>query len=260
MSSNTDQPRRTNEPIPPVPDGAFNEEPFTYWLVSIIDPVLRPDVAAIIVAGLTLNAPEAVRQRVAAGDVWGWTCNGSAAPDFLLGDANNRAIAMLEFKSRTAATNWLMLSTYRAATKGTDALSVATSTEILLDTPSKLDAPHYDHDCIPEGHGCRSWKWKKGVRLEGERLHYPAIHQGDLYATTTDFIPAELGFSTLREVPGIFVAPHEKATKDWQDGLRSTEHWSITSMGAAVEHWQTHAVKYPDLAVLIDAAKRVTGL
>lgn len=250
-------PREAPSGPAPIPELIGSHEPsYTLWLAKLIksDENAWPEFASVVAQGLCVSAPAVVRERVAAGPVWGWWCDGTAAPDILLGDAHDRGVAMLEFKSRGAKTNWPMLGTYRRATKGTDPWSSRTSADILRDTLPELDVPHDDSVCIPTGHGCGPWKAAGGGK------HVPCVHQGDVYATTTDYIPQGLQVDSLREVPGIFIAPHDRAVKDWNDSLRSTDHWTITMMADVIAYWELHLPEFPARTTLIDASKRLAGL
>ena len=231
------------------PTGRFREDEYTYWLTAMVRPEVNAGVAREIVTGLLSGVSGGLVERAATEAIWGWSCRVPPAPDPLLGDENDRGVAVMEFKSPGADVNWTARRIYRHLTHGADPLSVRIRDEVLARSRPEFDHGHFDDECggTPRTCGDAGEEWKGTV----SGRHYPCLHQGDVYATTTDYMPAGFRVDSLRDLRYVFVAPHQKAVEVWKDGLRSIDEWTVVMLPDVLRVWEQRAALVPGLDVVV---------
>lgn len=219
----------------------MNEPEFTRFITRKINPDVAPDLARVVVRGLTppgLPASQAARFV----DLWHWRIDpvpgrySQLAPDMILGDKRDRLAAVYEFKSPTARTQWPGRGGLRDAKAwpGEGPLKIRGS--YLANTDPGLDFPHRDQDCIGRDQGCDYWKL---ARVRDGDLHYPVVHQADVYASTVSYVPHGLQVPDQSEVNFVFVAPHERAIADFFTDLVSADLWQVVRLPDALDYWRT---------------------
>jgi hypothetical protein len=142
------------------------------------------------------------------------------APDVLLVD--RVAELAIEAKSLGAATHWSWLSTYRQLLHGTDGDSRKVVSQRLLPVAISDLAPHRDHASHPNFCDCATFI--KTVR-RGE--HAPCLHQGDVYASTMTWIPAEYRPETPRDVTYVALLPSIASVEDFAADLLTGDLWCL---------------------------------
>lgn len=226
--------------------------------------VADPRSVTSITSGLLVGVPEQIRSTLpplAAGCI----PRGLPAPDSLLGDpVTCRAHVVVEFKSPTAATNWHRRTHLRAAVEGdtrrfadTDRICQAVYNHYLA-TDEWADAPHWDRDCGGTDDWCgvagSEYKVERSTpatagRLPGDehKRHYAAVNQGDYYATTLAWLPAELTCQHPRNLTYVLVVPTRCSEADFRTGLRSDAVWHTSFLPDVLDAWEAQPQPHPPI-------------
>ena len=241
-----------------VPSSPIKEPVYTRWLVSQIGIGADLALAREIVLPLLAGTPASVRDRVTTGQPYGWTTGTTPSPDVLIGDQNDQGLAVLEFKSRNAATNWTSRGEYRRCHRGgylgTDPLSVEVYEKVLHGTRAEFDPGHLDDDCLGTATTCGdagvNWKPGKSGR------HFPCLHQGDVYTTSRNYLPDGFHVGSLRDLSFVFVAPNQAAVDEWKTDLISIDEWSIVMLPDVLRNWDQRPRLVPGLDEVVDMTSR----
>lgn len=214
----------------------MRERDYVVFLRKRIDSEHDPDLARALVRGLTPQGLPSGQADMFARDLWGWSCSPSLAPDLMLGDEYDQAVAVYEFKSNTAVTNWPMRQCLRQAKPWPGERARHIRDAWLSDTDPSLDAAHRDVDCISKDEGCERWRH---VKPKDHDLHFPVVPQGDVYASTGDYVPNGLCVPNVADLTFIFAAPHEAAVEDFFNSLVSADLWHVVRLRDALHYWRS---------------------
>lgn len=237
---------------------AMRETEFTLRVWGTLTPIRRPKMFRVIIDGLTYTLPEPDRARCQQ-DVWGWQPRGSLAPDLLVGDAKDNALAAFEFKSRRAAANASRRATYRKAPKGDDPVARRIAARWLDGTDEALDADHHESHCIGEGNEC---EWRGRVRGK-PGWHFPAVSQADVYRSTVGYFHPQMKVGDLGDLVYVFVSPHEKSAAEffYETEAARGDDWRVVELADVLTWWSDHLgdvdeADRGELAELINAGRQ----
>lgn len=233
----------------------MNEPEFVALVGRMIDPRRDEASAREVVAGLSHGLPKSTRRRFRQ-PLWSWTCNPPPAPDMLLGDSSDQGVAVLEWKGPRTRTQWTARRLLRRSMLGGDASSRRVASHYLDATHPWLDAAHGDKECLEAGQACDTWKPARG-HADRPDLHYPVVHQGDVYAAIRDYLPAGLSVEDPGNLTFLFVAPSQASVADWHDGLQSS--WHTVMLPEVVAYWRGRRRLSPGLDRLVIAADQFLG-
>lgn len=235
----------------------MRETDYCHFLFDRVMPLTKPDLASAVLAGLLNQLPASHASALEGEKLWNWIPgrrSGSLAPDRLLGDAQDRLRVVFEMKSRGAAVQWSRRASVRACTP--DGAAASAVRDYYFDTALSAaateevwDAPHEDD----LGCGCSHWKMQPGTAL-----HYPAVHQGDAYTYTKDYIPTGLEVSDAIDPLFVFVDPGNKRA-EFEHGLVSKDSWHIVSLPRALEAWAAQSDDVEGLREVVTTTEQFLG-